>query len=176
MFVAEPVHNLVHEDVLAEAGATFVAKRARDGCRISRPRQIAWFRPVNFTVGPDGALYVMDFYRLAIEHPEWMATETYNSKDLTRGSTAAAFIASCHRPTGPTAAEGRIRLGSASSARPGAGAGEPEPVVAAHRAEAAHRPQRAVDAGADWCAWHEESPSPVGRIHALWTLDGLQQA
>ena len=45
----------------------------------------AWFRPVNFYIGPDGALYVMDFYRLVIEHPEWMATDAANSKDLTTG-------------------------------------------------------------------------------------------
>jgi len=29
-----------------------------------------WFRPCNFTVGPDGSLYIMDMYRQHIESPE----------------------------------------------------------------------------------------------------------
>ncbi len=28
-----------------------------------------WFRPVHLTIGPDGALYVCDFYREVIESP-----------------------------------------------------------------------------------------------------------
>src|SRR5204862_8355564 len=84
MFVAEPVHNLVHEDLLSGAGATFSARRARQGVEFLSSTD-AWFRPVNFTVGPGGSLYVMDFYRLSIEHPEWMAAETYASKDRRQG-------------------------------------------------------------------------------------------
>ena len=46
----------------------------------------AWFRPVNFYIGPDGAIYLLDYYRLVIEHPEWMATKTYHSPDLYKGA------------------------------------------------------------------------------------------
>ena len=31
----------------------------------------SWFHPVNFANGPDGALYMVDFYRMLVEHPEW---------------------------------------------------------------------------------------------------------
>src|SRR5258708_3421850 len=48
MFVAEPVHNLVHEDLLADAGATFSARRAREGVEFLSSTD-AWFRPVNVT-------------------------------------------------------------------------------------------------------------------------------
>lgn len=42
-------------------------------------------RPVNFSVGPDGALYVIDYYRLVIEHPEWMSQARSNDKELYSG-------------------------------------------------------------------------------------------
>ena len=31
---------------------------------------------MNFYVGPDAALYVVDYYRARIEHPEWTASDT----------------------------------------------------------------------------------------------------
>src|SRR5262249_18535655 len=42
-------------------------------------------RPVNLTVGPDGALYVVDMYRAVIEHPKWMPPELKNRPDLLWG-------------------------------------------------------------------------------------------
>jgi putative heme-binding domain-containing protein len=38
-------------------------------------------------VGPDGALYVIDYYRQLVEHPEWMSDEVNNSGALYNGST-----------------------------------------------------------------------------------------
>jgi putative membrane-bound dehydrogenase-like protein len=67
-FVCDPANNLVHRDVLVEHGATFVARRGDADCEfLASPDN--WFRPVWLTVGPDGALYVADFYREAIETP-----------------------------------------------------------------------------------------------------------
>ena len=66
LFVAEPVHNLAHQDLLTDAGATFIAKRAHPDVEFFLASTDAWFRPVNFYVGPDGVLYVMD--RQTIDH------------------------------------------------------------------------------------------------------------
>src|SRR5690606_17866851 len=44
-----------------------------------------WFRPVNHYVGPDGALYVIDYYRRIIEHPEWMGEDVIQSGKLYDG-------------------------------------------------------------------------------------------
>ena len=30
-----------------------------------------WFHPVNFSNGPDGGFYLVDFYRSLVEHPQW---------------------------------------------------------------------------------------------------------
>src|SRR4030095_205241 len=35
----------------------------------------SWFRPVFLYVGPDAALYLVDYYRPRIEHPEWSASD-----------------------------------------------------------------------------------------------------
>src|SRR5207302_9832648 len=57
-----------HRDVLVPHGATFVARRGDAGCEFLASTD-NWFRPVNLTIGPDGALYVVDFYREVIETP-----------------------------------------------------------------------------------------------------------
>ncbi len=68
-FVTEPTVNLVHQDFLKQDGVTYVASRDPE-----RPDKefIAstdlWFRPIHTRVGPDGALYVLDFYNQAVVH------------------------------------------------------------------------------------------------------------
>jgi putative membrane-bound dehydrogenase-like protein len=68
VFVCDPANNLVLRDTLTERGATFVAHRA-DAEQEFLASTDNWFRPVHLTVGPDGALYVLDFYREVIETP-----------------------------------------------------------------------------------------------------------
>src|SRR6185295_12842984 len=60
--VAEPAQNLVHRDVWSPSGSTFVARRGEEGREFLAAGD-AWFRPVNFAAGPDGALYLVDYYR-----------------------------------------------------------------------------------------------------------------
>jgi putative membrane-bound dehydrogenase-like protein len=83
-FVAEPVGNLVHAEIVEEKGASFSARRLYEGKEFLASRD-AWFRPVNHYIGPDGALYVIDYYRRIIEHPEWMAQEVVESPAIRHG-------------------------------------------------------------------------------------------
>src|SRR5687767_10893249 len=112
LFVAEPVHNLVHRDLLVDAGATFTARRAQDNVEFLASDD-PWFRPVNFYVGPDGALYLLDYYRYMIEHPEWMSTEMADSKDTSLGIDRGRV----YRIVAGTGIEapGPIRLGAAGA-------------------------------------------------------------
>jgi putative membrane-bound dehydrogenase-like protein len=87
VFISEPVHNVVHREVLEPDGATFTSKRAAD----EQNREFLastdpWFRPTMLKTGPDGALYVADMYRFVLEHPEWIAPETQARLDLRAGS------------------------------------------------------------------------------------------
>ena len=75
-FTCEPVHNLVHREVLATDGVTFTSHRADDEKASEFLASTdGWFRPVQARTGPDGALYVVDMHRFLIEHPRWIAAE-----------------------------------------------------------------------------------------------------
>src|SRR5262249_9967633 len=69
-FICDPANNLIHRDVLVPHGATFTARRPADetDCEFLASTD-NWFRPVFLCLGPDGALYVLDFYREVIETP-----------------------------------------------------------------------------------------------------------
>jgi putative membrane-bound dehydrogenase-like protein len=84
-FVCEPVSNLVHADRLRPNGITPKAERIferKDFLTSTDP----YSRPVNTYTGPDGALYVVDFYRQVIEGPEFMAKEVLDTVDLYNGT------------------------------------------------------------------------------------------
>ncbi|MFO0847643.1 MAG: PVC-type heme-binding CxxCH protein [Gemmataceae bacterium] len=66
--VCEPGNNLIHRKRLEPNGPLFVGKRA-DKDREFLAANDNWFRPVWLTLGPDGAVYVCDFYREVIETP-----------------------------------------------------------------------------------------------------------
>jgi len=89
-FICESVSNLVHADKQRDTGATYVSSRVGTPQKEFLASRDAWFRPVNTYIGPDGALYVVDYYRQIIEHPEWMSDEAvkaggfYNGKDMGR--------------------------------------------------------------------------------------------
>tara|TARA_Y100001980_G_C14556806_1_gene350595 strand:+ start:5907 stop:8867 length:2961 start_codon:yes stop_codon:yes gene_type:complete len=84
IFTAEPVHNLIHADRVNDLGSTFESVNLFEDREFLASRD-SWFRPVNHYVGPDGALYVMDYYRKIIEHPEWLSDEVIASGDLYAG-------------------------------------------------------------------------------------------
>lgn len=68
VFVCDPANNLIHRDVLQRQGVTFTARRGEANMEFWAATD-PWFRPVGLTLGPDGALYVADFYREVIETP-----------------------------------------------------------------------------------------------------------
>ena len=53
----------VNRDSLIYHGSTIIAKEEDDFLVSSDP----WFRPVDLRIGPDGALYVADFYKKQVE-------------------------------------------------------------------------------------------------------------
>lgn len=68
VFVCDPANNLIHRDVLVPSGSTYVAQRHDKDCEFLASTD-TWFRPVFLHTGPDGSLYVADFYREIIETP-----------------------------------------------------------------------------------------------------------
>ena len=114
-FVGEPVHNLVHADIIESLGATFQGKRLVEKKEFLASKD-PWFRPVNFYVGPDGALYVVDYYRQLVEHPEWMSEEVNKSGALYNGSTKGRIYRITKKGAGPMDWMKSVKLSAASSA------------------------------------------------------------
>jgi putative membrane-bound dehydrogenase-like protein len=65
-FTAEPTVHIVHHEALSLAGVTFDARKTREE-EFSATRDF-WSRPIDTRIGPDGQLYVIDFYNQAILH------------------------------------------------------------------------------------------------------------
>lgn len=66
MFICNPMTSRLNRDRLVERGSTKIAEELPDFLRTDDP----WFRPVDLQFGPDGALYVADFYNRIIGHYE----------------------------------------------------------------------------------------------------------
>jgi putative membrane-bound dehydrogenase-like protein len=159
-FVCEPVHNLVHRDLLVQRGASFTGSRADKDAEFLASSD-PWCRPVNLCTGPDGALYVVDMYRAVIEHPQWIPLEMQKRVDLRAGQDKGRIWRIA--PKGhPTAKPRRPTV--ADLAHPNAWWR-----TTAQRLLLERQDKTAVDA----LRGLARGPSPLGRLHALWTLEGL---
>lgn len=65
-FLGNVVTSRVNRDRIEEHGSTKIAKEMPDIVSSRDP----WFRPVDVQLGPDGALYIADFYNRVIAHVE----------------------------------------------------------------------------------------------------------
>jgi putative membrane-bound dehydrogenase-like protein len=81
-FSCEPAQNLIHRCILEPNGAAYIARRADLGTEFLTSTD-AWFRPVNLTIGPEGALYIVDMYREIIE--DYSAIPRYLQQQYAEG-------------------------------------------------------------------------------------------
>lgn len=170
-FVAEPVGNLVHADILRDRGATFTASRVLEQKEFFASTD-AWFRPVNMYVGPDGALYVVDYYRQIVEHPEWMADEVAKSDAIYNGMDQGRIYRITPKGAAKADWTSGLKLGEAGTEELVKYLSSPNSwwrknaqrlLVDRKDSKATALLEEVVRTGA----------SPLGRLHALWTLEGL---
>lgn len=170
-FVAESVSNLVHVDKLSSKGATYTASRIVENSEFLASTD-SWARPVNMYVGPDGALYVVDYYRRIIEHPEWMSDEAVEEGGLYDGHDMGRIFRVSPKGTPPASWTRGLNFGRMESA---------DLIVYLSHKNSWWRlnAQRLLVARGDTSIVHllkkevETGDSSYGRLHALWTMEGL---
>ncbi|MEX0977259.1 MAG: PVC-type heme-binding CxxCH protein, partial [Pirellulales bacterium] len=172
-FVSEPVHNLVHREVMRPEGLTFKSRRALDE-RDSEFLASAdnWFRPAALATGPDGALWVADMYRQTIEHPEWIPMTVQKQIDLRAGSDMGRIYRVYPIGTRPRKISNLKRLSTVDLAAaidsPSGWQRDMVQQMLLWRADkAAVGPLAKLAAG---------SKRPITRAQALWTLELLGAA
>lgn len=82
--VADVGSNLVHRKRMIPDGVTYRGERVDEKSEFLTSTDI-WFRPVQFAIGPEGALYVADMCREVIEHPKSLPPQIKSQLDLTSG-------------------------------------------------------------------------------------------
>jgi putative membrane-bound dehydrogenase-like protein len=169
-FVCEPVLNLVHRDVLVPRGATFAARRGSERGEFLASTD-NWFRPVNLSVGWDGALYVVDFCRPVIEHPEYLPANLRDKLPLRLGDDRGR-IWRVVKDGAPRAGRPRLSTASAGELVAHLESGNAWWRTTAQRLLVERQEKAAVPI----LRAMMRSASPLARLHALWTLHGLGEA
>ncbi|HVX63109.1 MAG TPA: PVC-type heme-binding CxxCH protein [Pirellulales bacterium] len=160
--------NLVHRKRLEPNGLEFIARRMDEKSEFVASTDI-WFRPAQFANAPDGTLYILDVYREVIEHPASLPPMIKKHLDLTSGRNRGRIYRIV-----PDGYQQRAKpeLGKATTA---------ELVATLEHANAWHREtasrllferqdKSAVEPLTQLAA---TSKSPLGRMHALYALAGL---
>jgi len=172
-FVAEPVNNLVHADYIKDDGVSFKASRVYNQKEFLASTD-SWFRPVNIYTGPDGALYVIDYYRKFIEHPEWMAKEVVESGELYEGTDKGRIYRITLIESESAYLSKRLNLRDASIKQLVAALANTN-IWWRRNAQRILLDRNEKEAIPLLTEMAKNIDSPLGRLHALWTLEGLGQ-
>jgi mono/diheme cytochrome c family protein/glucose/arabinose dehydrogenase len=171
VFVAEPAGNFVSRIVLSDDGTTLRAKKAYDNAEFLASTDER-FRPVYISNAPDGALYIVDFYRGIIQD---RASTTVYLRDhiISRKLDQPTGLGRIYRvvhdstrldSTAPFATATPAQLVDALSSPNG------------WRRDTAQRllvERYAKSVAPSLVKLAETAPDYRTRLHALWTLDGL---
>lgn len=84
VFVPDPTGQLVTRYRVEANGASLKATRVGERTEFFRSGD-EWSRPVNFTTGPDGAIYICDIYRRWIDHARFFPEEFVKTHDMRQG-------------------------------------------------------------------------------------------
>ncbi|HYV39731.1 MAG TPA: HEAT repeat domain-containing protein [Gemmataceae bacterium] len=172
-FISEPAGNLVRRQVFTTTNGVKSSKNAYDKAEFMASTDER-FRPVNMYNGPDGTLYIVDMYRGIIQHGQYM-TPYLRKEILDRGLdkhiNLGRIFRIVHETTKPRKNVALSKLKSA----------ELVPYLA--NANGWHRDmaqQLLVEQGdlsvvPALAKLASEGKEPLGRLHALWTLDGLNK-
>jgi glucose/arabinose dehydrogenase/mono/diheme cytochrome c family protein len=190
VFICEPAGNLIKRIALDTADPELKGRNAYDGTEFITSTDER-FRPVNLFNGPDGALYIVDMYRGLIQHRTYVTT--YLRKQVEeRHLERPVGMGRIYRvvPDGAPPANFRLKLARATTSELVESLGDPngwtrdaaQKLLVERALDPARRP---VDQPGGVRAESVESVAPVvrdfalksknplGRLHAFWTLSGM---
>jgi len=173
-FVCEPSANLIARFVLEEElDGSIVATRPHPGTEFLTSSDER-FRPVNLVDGPDGGLYVVDLYRGILQHRVYMTTFLRRQVEqrgldtpIGRGRIWRVAHESAHEIERPAIADASWTQLSELLSDPSGWWRDVAQRTIVEEGEDSSDARELVRAVA------LESPSPLGRVHALWTLEGI---
>ena len=169
IFIGNVMTSRVHRDALLETGAGKRAVEKEDFIRSDDP----WFRPVHMQFGPDGSLYIADFYNRIIGHYE--VPLRHPGRDRHRGRIWKVSFAGVpgQSPQSPKAFDLTKLSVSGLYEELGSGASARRQLAMNYLIDelgaAALTRAQSILAGSEPSAWQQ-------RAHALWILhrlDGL---
>lgn len=168
LFVCDPTAQLVTRNRLVPRGGSFEAERVGEK-RDFLVSADEWVRPVNVRNGPDGALYVCDMYRRFIDHSRFFPEEFSQTNYMRAGFDHGRIWRLVPKGTPPAAIE------PLPADRP---AELVKLLASPHAWVRIHAQRLLVETGAasvvpSVASLLTGSDSPQGRVHALWTLEGL---
>ncbi len=172
LVVGDVGSNLVHRKRIVRHGSGVRAERVDVGKELVASNDI-WFRPVQFANGPDGALWIIDMQREVIEHPKSLPHSLKQHLDLTSGRDAGRLwrltAKSDVMPPLPS------RLSQKNSYELITLLSHPNvwQRVTAQRLLVASQSKDLVQPLR--FSLHDTGVDYLGRLHALWALDGLDQ-
>lgn len=182
-FVCEPAGNLVRRYILKPRGSGLVAVNAYDHAEFLASTDER-FRPVALCPGPDGCLYVVDMYRGVLEH-RYSITSYLLSQITNRGLEQPIHCGRIWRvvPDGVTPPP-FPRLSKAAPAELVAGLASPNGWIRDTAQRLLVERASGADASRNRAFIGEAAPlvrtaavgrggTPLGRVDALWTLEGM---
>ncbi|HEX3654261.1 MAG TPA: PVC-type heme-binding CxxCH protein [Pirellulales bacterium] len=165
--IGEACAGMLHRKTIEADGLQLIARRMDAKSEFVASTDI-WFRPVETFNAPDGGLYIADLYREVIEHPASLPPIIKKHLDLTSRNRGRIYRVV------PTDFKQRPlpKLGKLSTVELVALLAHEN---AWHRETAARLLYERQDTGAIGLLERlGSSPSPLGRMHALYVLDGQQ--
>jgi glucose/arabinose dehydrogenase len=171
VFVAEPAANLVSRIILSDDGTTLRARKAYDRGEFLASTDER-FRPVYLSNAPDGTLYVVDLYRGILEHRNSLTLylrDQILQRALAQPTGFGRIYRIVHettvRETGPRLATfSSVQLVEALS-HPNGWWRDNAQRLLVERGDRTTAPSLR--------ALVKDGKDPRTRLHALWTLDGL---
>lgn len=171
VFVAEPAGNFVRRAKLTAQNGTVRGRNAYEQQEFLTSTDER-FRPVNFTTGPDGALYIVDLYRGVLQH-RISLTSYLRKQSEERGLAQGQHLGRIYRIV--PADRPVARVAAIPALRPEHWVGKLDDANAWWRETAqrllVERPEKSLVPAIRQMA--HAATRPVGRVQALWTLEGM---